>query len=231
MKANAFVSAVNNSMEKIGDAIRDALPEGACYALFTTDGEGEQAAMVANIPRVAIVALVEQWQHNYVRIDDVQDNSAGGGDDRRERLGGGEENPADRGGDAVDGSVRGEAPGGGGEDLQAAAVGAGVRDLPPGSVLTGPLAAALLWRANQVRTCVDYIALMEDCFGTALAALTRENRTEFEELMAKVRDHMARAPALMDAMLKAGVRLHRQPHLDALAELPPRFAPGSTTQH
>lgn len=85
-------------------------------------------------------------------------------------------------------------------------------------------------RAGQVERCLDYIAVLEDCFGTLLAATTRTTKQDYDELMAQLRDHMARAPAVMDAMLRSGVKLRRQPHLNHLAELPSTpFAPGSNS--
>lgn len=65
-RLNKFARAVQRDMDKIGDAIRAVLPEGACFALFVTDGEGEQAGMVANVDRDTILMLVHNWVETHI---------------------------------------------------------------------------------------------------------------------------------------------------------------------
>lgn len=228
MKPNAYSREIQRRMDEIGDALRDVLPGRACFALFTTSESGEQAAMVANIKRAAVRALVSEWLEAHANDGDDDAGDAGGDDFSGAERGG---EPArveyPRGDAALDGGVRDGAPSSGG----AAAAGSG--NAISGDLQTrDEIARALLWRAAQVERCLDYIAVMEDCFGTLLAATTRTERADYDELMAKLREHMARAPAVMDAMLKSGARPRKQPHLDSLAELPTTpFAPGGPTQH
>jgi hypothetical protein len=225
-----FIQRFNDDFQLIGDALKAVLPEGACFALFVTSMEGVQAGMLANISKDDVLGLVGKWVEKNFE-GDVHELPTGGGavvsEQRVDRPG---EVPADGGGDAVDGGVRGEAPGGVREDPQAGPIGAGVGSLPPDEI-----AAALLWRAAQVERCVDYIAIMDNLFGTLLAANsldpTADNRATYTDLMGKVGEYMAQAPGVLDALLKSGVRLKHQPHLDTLAELPTGLAPGSPTQH
>lgn len=224
-----FIQRFNDDFQLICDALKAVLPEGACFALFVTSMEGVQAVMVANISKDDVLGLVGKWVEKNFE-GEVNELLASGdnpvGEQRVDRPG--EEQP-DRVGAALDGGVRGGAPGGGGEAVQGP--GDSVpRDLPPEEI-----GAALLWRAAQVERCVDYIAIMDNLFGTLLAANsldpTVDNRATYTDLMGKVGEYMAQAPGVLDALLKSGVRLKHQPHLDTLAELPTGLAPGSPTQH
>lgn len=83
---------------------------------------------------------------------------------------------------------------------------------------------------NRVERCLDYVDVMEDCFGYALALLegvSQNNEPMASAARTALSAAMERGPGTQIAALEAGVKF-RQP---ALRAAPPIVSPPSSTQH